>query len=291
MGYQDGRRYGRNDHGDRFRSDSGYRNEGGYRPERGRYGAGSDYRRPPSNYDYDDRGFFDRAGDEVRSWFGDEEAERRREYDDYLNRRYGDPRDQSSRTGFAPSSSGGYAPYTGQDSGFASSRYGERENYGPQHDFGQHHDSNYQAWRQERLSELDRDYAEYQQENRSRFDNEFGTWRNRRTEQRSSLSQVQEHMEVVGSDGSHVGTVDKIAGDRIILTKNDSDAGGQHHSIPSRWIASVDSKTVTLEKTADQAKDHWRTEKEKQALFGDDQARRDAYGSQSWSSRSYGRTY
>ena len=29
----------------------------------------------------DDRGFFERAGDEVRSWFGDEEAERRRERD------------------------------------------------------------------------------------------------------------------------------------------------------------------------------------------------------------------
>ena len=30
----------------------------------------------------DDRGFFDRAGDEVRSWFGDEEAERRRRMDE-----------------------------------------------------------------------------------------------------------------------------------------------------------------------------------------------------------------
>jgi osmotically-inducible protein OsmY len=30
----------------------------------------------------DDRGFFERAGDEVRSWFGDEEAERRRERDE-----------------------------------------------------------------------------------------------------------------------------------------------------------------------------------------------------------------
>jgi len=29
----------------------------------------------------DDRGFFERAGDEVRSWFGDDEAERRREMD------------------------------------------------------------------------------------------------------------------------------------------------------------------------------------------------------------------
>src|SRR3954468_9229121 len=37
--------------------------------EQGRYGGG------------DDRGFLDRAGDEVRSWFGDDEAQRRRERD------------------------------------------------------------------------------------------------------------------------------------------------------------------------------------------------------------------
>ena len=39
-------------------------------------------------------------------------------------------------------------------------------------------------------------------------------------------SQITEHMEVVGSDGQHVGTVDKLA---IKLTKKDPAAGGQHH--------------------------------------------------------------
>jgi hypothetical protein len=55
--------HGRDDrYGDRWRD----RDErGGYRGE-GRGGS-------------DDRGFFDRAGDEVRSWFGDDEAQRRRE--------------------------------------------------------------------------------------------------------------------------------------------------------------------------------------------------------------------
>jgi hypothetical protein len=270
MGYQDARRYGRSDYDDRFRAG------GNYRGDRSRNGMGPEGRRPPSDYDYEDRGFFDRAGDEVRSWFGDEEAERRREYDDYINRRYGDPRDQNSRTGFAPSSRNSYRPYTGQDSGFASA------NYGPSPEL---YDGNYRAWREERLAELDRDYAEYQREHRTRFDNEFGTWRNRRTEQRSSLSLVREHMDVIGSDGTHVGTVDKIAGDRIILTKADKDAGGEHHSIPSRWIEAVSGQTVTLEKTADQAKDEWRTEKERQALFGD-QDRGGTVGGQSWSSHS-----
>src|SRR5262249_31569496 len=33
-------------------------------------------------YGREDRGFFERAGDEVRSWFGDEDAQRRRERDE-----------------------------------------------------------------------------------------------------------------------------------------------------------------------------------------------------------------
>jgi osmotically-inducible protein OsmY len=45
----------------------------------------------------DERGFFDRAGDEVRSWFGDEEAQRRRSRDEREmredERRWGGPRD------------------------------------------------------------------------------------------------------------------------------------------------------------------------------------------------------
>ena len=38
---------------------------------------------------------------------------------------------------------------------------------------------------------------------------------------RQLLGQIREHMEVVGSDDEHVGTVDRVAGDRIILTKSD----------------------------------------------------------------------
>ncbi|HEX8481190.1 MAG TPA: DUF2171 domain-containing protein, partial [Allosphingosinicella sp.] len=35
----------------------------------------------------------------------------------------------------------------------------------------------------------------------------------------ADTSQIKEHMEVIGADGVHVGTVDKIEGDRIKLTK------------------------------------------------------------------------
>ena len=43
-------------------------------------------------------------------------------------------------------------------------------------------------------------------------------------------AQIREHMDVVGNDGDHVGTVDKLEGDRIKLTKRDDpDGSGQHH--------------------------------------------------------------
>ena len=61
-----------------------------------------------------------------------------------------------------------------------------------------------------------------------------------------------------------------LGGDRILLTKNDADAGGRHHSIPSRWIDSVDDK-VKVRKTAEEAKSHWRDEENNQAFFGDNQ--------------------
>jgi osmotically-inducible protein OsmY len=42
----------------------------------------SDAPRGERSFRHDDRGFIERAGDQVRSWFGDEEAERRRHMDD-----------------------------------------------------------------------------------------------------------------------------------------------------------------------------------------------------------------
>jgi hypothetical protein len=75
-------------------------------------------------------------------------------------------------------------------------------------------------------------------------------------------------------------------GDRIILAKNDSDAGGHHHSIPSRWIQNVDDK-VTIRKTAEEAKREWRDEENNRAMFGD---RDDAGGTHNLN-RSFSGTY
>ena len=69
----------------------------------------------------------------------------------------------------------------------------------------------------------------------------------------ANASQIREHMEVIGSDGEHVGTVDKVEGDRVKLTKNDPEAGGQHRYIPISTVASVDEDAVELNLPADQA--------------------------------------
>lgn len=223
-GYGGGRRFDSNDRA-RDREFGGQRQRmGGDRMGGGNRQRGG-YRGVPQGYDYDERGFFARAGDEVRSWFGDDEAERRREADMRYDER----------------------------------GYGDRNSYD--------RDSDYGSWRRTQIAALDRDYDEYRRENRSRFESEFSSWRTNRQTQRESLNKVKEHMDVVGSDGTHVGTVDKVRGDRILLTKNDPEAEGHHHSIPSSWIATVDTN-VTLSKTADEAKKHWRDEENNSALFG-----------------------
>jgi hypothetical protein len=52
---------------------------------------------------------------------------------------------------------------------------------------------------------------------------------------------IREHMEVIGSDGQHVGTVDHMDGaDKIKLTKADS-KDGQHHFIPLSLVDHVDA--------------------------------------------------
>ncbi len=55
-------------------------------------------------------------------------------------------------------------------------------------------------------------------------------------------SQIQEHMEVLSSDGKHVGRVDHVRGAEIELAKLDLQAMGKHHLIPLSWVAYVDEK-------------------------------------------------
>jgi len=54
------------------------------------------------------------------------------------------------------------------------------------------------------------------------------------------LSAIKEHMPVYASCGTKIGAVDKVEGDSIKLTSKDS-KDGQHHWIPTSWVARVDS--------------------------------------------------
>lgn len=70
------------------------------------------------------------------------------------------------------------------------------------------------------------------------------------------FSTIREHMEVVGADGVHIGTVDKVESDRIKLTKADSGLGGHeghHHFIGRALVADVEGDNVRLSANADVA--------------------------------------
>ncbi len=75
-------------------------------------------------------------------------------------------------------------------------------------------------------------------------------------QEQNAQQQIREHMEVVGSDGGHVGTVDKVEGDRIKLTKKDDPdgSGAHHHYLSLGAVASVSGDQVRLSVPTEQAK-------------------------------------
>ena len=71
-----------------------------------------------------------------------------------------------------------------------------------------------------------------------------------------SPSEIKEHREIIGADGVHVGTVDRVESNRIKLTKADSGEGshkGHHHYIDLGLIADVENEKVRLSANADVA--------------------------------------
>ena len=299
-----------------------------YDNRRGRDGwRGNDHRDHDRGGRRDERGFFERAGDEISSWFGDESSGgrdwgRERDHDrghrarhhdrdyssrDERNRERGDwfssESDRDRRP--APRASTGrhdrwgddgrdYRPMTGdygrsqgrpERSGFDRDRdlRGDRgeERIASQWDHDEyrrtgfagstrdsnHDDAGYHEARRRHMEEFDRDYDDYRRERQSRFEDDFGGWREQRQSKRQLLGRIREHMEVVGNDDEHVGTVDRVAGDRIILTKSDPEAGGVHHSLTCTSIDKVEDDRVILDCSAEQARKRWRDESRERALF------------------------
>jgi hypothetical protein len=62
-------------------------------------------------------------------------------------------------------------------------------------------------------------------------------------------------MEIIGADGVHLGTVDKVEGERIKLTKKDSGVAhsDHHHYLPAGLIAEVEGDAIRLSANADVA--------------------------------------
>ncbi len=72
----------------------------------------------------------------------------------------------------------------------------------------------------------------------------------------ADISQVKEHMAVIGADEVRTGTVDKVEGNRIKLSKDLSPSGRHaehHHFLSEGLIAPVEGNTVRLYANADAA--------------------------------------
>ena len=310
---------------DRYESRRGWREprsrssqEFGDRSENRSYGRSSWDR---DDDDRNDRGFFERAGDEVASWFGDEEAERRRREDmrtrgnedDYWRRQrtIGDD-DQNRYDRQARFRDEGYRrPYTGRFAGRSSfggddrfdrgsppeRGWSERWDRSPQREFtgmaatgsagSQSHDPHYSEWRRRQIDALDRDYDEYRREHQNRFENEFSGWRTQRQGKRQMLGQVREQMSVVGSDEQEIGKVDCVRGDHIVLTKADSE-DGRHHQVSCARVDRVEGDRVMLDQTAEEAKRHFQPVGSDRGFFRDDD---DQEGGPHMLNRSFSGTY
>ncbi|MDB5438906.1 MAG: hypothetical protein JWM33_1333 [Caulobacteraceae bacterium] len=70
----------------------------------------------------------------------------------------------------------------------------------------------------------------------------------------TDLSAIKEHMEVIGADGVHLGTVDRVVGERIKLTRPDSGSHGDHHHyISAGLVAEIEGDKVRLSANANNA--------------------------------------
>ena len=124
----------------------------------------------------DDRGFFERAGDELRSWFGDEEAERRREADSRHDEGRGDVGGRGHDRGFE-----GVRSFYGSGDSGVRGRFGREP--GGQRGFGGGRspwDDNYRQWRDRQIRQFDSEYEDYCRERQQQFEQDFDSWRGSR---------------------------------------------------------------------------------------------------------------
>jgi hypothetical protein len=84
----------------------------------------------------------------------------------------------------------------------------------------------------------------------------------------ADASGIREHMEIIGADGVHLGTVDQVEGDRIKLTKEDSGMAhhDHHHYLPLALVAEVEGNQVRLSATGAVAAEMFEEEEDRSSL-------------------------
>ncbi len=70
------------------------------------------------------------------------------------------------------------------------------------------------------------------------------------------VEEIKEHMEVVGNDGRHVGTVDHVENGELKLSRSDA-RDGMHHFLPLANVEYVDDR-VHLNRSSIRAMAEWR---------------------------------
>jgi hypothetical protein len=63
-------------------------------------------------------------------------------------------------------------------------------------------------------------------------------------------SQIKDHMQIVGSDGQQLGSVERVDGSSRIKFAAKGAADGRDHFIPLDWVASVEGQTLRLSKSS-----------------------------------------
>ncbi len=73
----------------------------------------------------------------------------------------------------------------------------------------------------------------------------------------ADTSAIREHMDVVGANGGHIGTVDHLDGQRIKLARQDRGSGGVHHWLPLGYVADVEGNTVRMSFNSELVEQFW----------------------------------
>lgn len=74
------------------------------------------------------------------------------------------------------------------------------------------------------------------------------------------VEKIREGLEIVGSDGGHVGTVDGLSGQLLKLKRSDPASGGVHHFLDIALVSGVDESRITLLIPAEEAQERWSDE-------------------------------